>query len=553
MKKDAFEPRKVWEEYEKGIAYKQSIGLYDNVKKNENFYLGRQWVGLNAPDLPKPVLNFLKRVVSYQVAMIMSEDVGISLTPHRPTKEAKTVAMVLAEEINRVIEQAGTKSMHREIIRNAAVDGDGCMYLFFDPDAETGQDAKGDIRAEIAENINVHFGNPYIRDEQKQPYIIIAQRRQLQDVKREAKENGEDPDMIRADADEYQGESGDNSDIVTVLIKLWKKDGTVWAAKTTADAVVKAPEDTALKLYPVAWMPWEYVKSSYHGEAVITGLIPNQIAVNRLAAMMIRSEEMTAFPKYAYDGQRVKNWSNKVGEAIRIEGGIGGVTDAVASIVHGASASAQVMQTIDSIISMTRDFMGASDAALGNVRPDNTSAIIAVQQATGIPLELQRRAFFDFVEKYVRIMVDMMRAYYGIRTVTVSDPDIIAEMTLPKLKGQRMAGTQAQEVVDIMVEEELPEAVDINVDFGQLGGANMVLSVDVGSSAYWSEITQMQTLDNLVSRGILDDAELYVEQIPEKYLKGKRKVLNRIRKRKQDMQREAQQMQQMQQMQPPVM
>lgn len=528
MKKDTFEPRKVWEEYEKGIAYKQSINLYNNVRKNENFYLGRQWEGLNAPDLPKPVLNFLKRVVSYQTAMIVSEDVGISMTPHRPTAEAKTVAAILSKEVERIIEQAGTKRMHREIIRNAAVDGDGCMYLYFDPEAETGQDVKGDIRAEIAENINVHFGNPYIRDEQKQPYIIIAQRRQLQDVKREAKENGEDPDMIRADADEYQGESGDNSDIVTVLIKLWKKDGTVWAAKSTADAIVKAPEDTSLKLYPVAWMPWEHVRSSYHGEAVITGLIPNQIAVNRLFAMLIRSVEINSFPKLVYDGSRITQWSNRVGEAIRVEGG--GVTDAVASAFRGADVSPQVMQVIESIITMTRDFMGASDAALGNVRPDNTSAIIATQQATGIPLELQRREFFGFVEKYVRIMCDMARAYYGVRTVTVSDPDTIRGMMQPE-QG--------------MMQPEQPDTVDIEVDFGQLEEANMILKIDVGSSAYWSEITQMQTLDGLVAKGILQDAELFVEQIPDKYLAGKHKILAGIKEQKRLMQEQQMQAQQM--------
>lgn len=505
-----FEPRKVWEEYEKGIAYKESIDLYETVRKNENFYLGRQWEGLNAPDLPKPVLNFLKRVVSYQTAMIVSEDVGVVMEPHRPTAEAKVVAEILGKEVERVIEHAGTKSMHREIIRNAAVDGDGCIYLYFDPNAETGQDVKGDIRAEVVENINVYFGNPYVHDEQAQPFIILAQRKKLSDAKKEAEENGEDPELIRPDDDGRQGEQGDNSDIVTVLIRLWKKDGTVWAAKCTQDTVIKKPENTTLKLYPIAWMPWERVRSCYHGEAVITGLIPNQIAVNRLFAMLIRSEEMNAFPKFVYDGSRIKEWTNRVGEAIRVVGG--GVNDAVATAIRGADASAQVMQTIETIITLTRDFMGASDAALGNVRPDNTSAIIATQQATGIPLELQRRSFFGFVEKYVRIMVDMMRAYYGIRTVSVSDPDIIKEMMIQP--------------------GELPDAVDIDMDFGQLDEANMMFRIDVGSSAYWSEITQMQTLDGLVSKGILQDAELYVEQIPGKYLAGKNKILAGIRERK---------------------
>ena len=53
----------IWAQYEKGAAFKENIGLYENVRKNENFYIGRQWEGVNAPDLEKPVVNILKRVL----------------------------------------------------------------------------------------------------------------------------------------------------------------------------------------------------------------------------------------------------------------------------------------------------------------------------------------------------------------------------------------------------------------------------------------------------------------------------------------------------------
>lgn len=531
-------PKEIWEEYQKGIQYNNSIDLYENVRKNENFYIGKQWEGVNAGDLPKPVMNIMKRVIAYQTAMIVSDDVGISFTPHRPTDDAEAIASIFAGEVERVIEQAGIKEMHRELVRNSSVDGDACMYLYFDPEVETGQDAEGDVRAEVIENINVIFGNPYIKDEQKQPYIIIAQRRQLADVRTEAERNGAaDAETIKPDSDDNQGEAGAENDLVTVLIKMWKQDKVVWVTKTTQNTEIEKPKSTDLKLYPISWMPWEAVRASYHGQASITGLIPNQIAINRLYAMMIRSVEMNAFPKLVYDGSRVQEWSNKVGEAIKVTGG--GVTDAVASAFRGADVSPQVMQVIESTVSMTRDFMGASDAALGNVRPDNTSAIIAVQQASSVPLELQRRGFFNCVEKYVRIIVDMMRAYYGKRTVTITDPDIIKKMYVPPI--DPMTGVQ--------IEMEAPDMLDKEIDFGQLGAANMMLKVDVGSAAYWSEITQMQTLDNLMAKGIINDAELFVENIPAKYLTGKNKILERIREQKAEMQ----QMQQMQQAQQALM
>ena len=85
--------------------------------------------------------------------------------------------------------------------------------------------------------------------------------------------------------------------------------------------------------------------------------------------------------------------------------------------------SNQVIGLIEKIIDYTRDTMGASDAALGNVRPDNTSAIIAVQKASESPLTLQRMDFYQFVEDYIRIMMDMMRVDYGARMAARRSPE----------------------------------------------------------------------------------------------------------------------------------
>ena len=66
----------LWKEYSDGVDYNESIGLYETVRKNENFFIGNQWEGVNAPDLEKPVLNVLKRCVSYFLAMLSSDDIA---------------------------------------------------------------------------------------------------------------------------------------------------------------------------------------------------------------------------------------------------------------------------------------------------------------------------------------------------------------------------------------------------------------------------------------------------------------------------------------------
>lgn len=70
-------PRDVWAEYQRGVDYNTAIDLYETVRVNRNFFLGKQWEGLHAPDLPKPVMNIMKRVISYQTSMITSDDVGV--------------------------------------------------------------------------------------------------------------------------------------------------------------------------------------------------------------------------------------------------------------------------------------------------------------------------------------------------------------------------------------------------------------------------------------------------------------------------------------------
>ena len=50
----------IWNEYGKAKAYNENLDLYDQVKRNEDFFLGNQWEGVKAPDLDKPVLNVLK-------------------------------------------------------------------------------------------------------------------------------------------------------------------------------------------------------------------------------------------------------------------------------------------------------------------------------------------------------------------------------------------------------------------------------------------------------------------------------------------------------------
>lgn len=494
------DPAKIWQEYEKGLAFNQSLELYETVKKNENFFIGKQWEGLNAPDLEKPVLNFLKRVITYFLSMLVSDDVGISIQSflQRPASEVQD--KLLSREVERIIERTKAKTLNRDALRNAAVDGDACFYLRFDPDVETGQFAKGQIVIDLVDNTNILFGNPYVAEVQDQPYLIIVKRSKLDLVREEAKGAGvHNWEAIHADNEShYYGEDrGADNDLVTVLIKLWKdkKSQTVHFVKCTQDVILKEPTDLGYRLYPVAWLSWEKVKNCFHGQAAITqGVIQNQIYVNTLWALFMIHQKKMAFPKVFYDNTKIDRWTNQVGAAIGV---VGNPSEAIAGGFRGPDFSQQAMDLVEKTIQYTKEFMGAGDAALGNVKPDNTSAIIAVQKASSAPLELQRLAFYQFVEDYVRIMVDIIRARYGLRKVMISDEE----------------GTEQYALVD----------------FNSLPYDAMEINVEVGSSAYWSELMQIQTADNLFNKHIITDAITYLETIPDRYIRNKGKILEQLR------------------------
>ncbi len=77
------------------------------------------------------------------------------------------------------------------------------------------------------------------------------------------------------------------------------------------------------------------------------------------------------------------------------------------------------------------------------------------------------------------------------------------------------------------------------VDFDQLRGLNYRLNVDIGSSAQYSEIAQMNTLNNLFSNGAID-LETFLEVIPDKYLFGKDVIKEYVERQKEAQQQLAQ-------------
>ena len=489
---------KAWEQYELGVDYKTRIGLYSTVDLNERFYAGDQWVGIPHEGLPTPVVNFIKYASAWKIAAVTDRRLELNFFAEGEDdgQDIGTYAEQISAYCDQLWERMKMDYLTKEGLKQAAITGDYIQYFYWDDELDTGQALTGDINTLLVDNVNYYPGNPNEPDVQKQPYIILVFRELLSRVKAEAKANGiKKIDEIVADED-WDYTSGDRGKVeledegkCNVLLKMYKKKGRVYCEKSVKNMVIQKEKETKLKRYPVAMMNWETRKNSCHGMAEVTGLIPNQVFVNKILALSQLNQVQTSFPKVLYDKTRIKQWSNKVAGAIPVNGDI----ESAARYITPPNMSYDAWRGLDTTISQTMRMMGANDVTLGNIsNPDNTSAFIATRDAAMVPLQSQQERFYSFIEDIGMIWLDFIQNFYksGRKIPVVKD-------------GKRT-------FVPIIDEE--------------INRYTMRLKVDVGPSSMWSEIQAIQTLDNLLSRGQISFKQ-YLERVPSGHIPKKEELL----------------------------
>jgi len=463
--------------------------LYSSTKKCVRFYEGDQWHDEQQPDYKKlPFYNIIKPVIDYKSAMVAKNAMVINYTPLNIERqpELRAVCSELNSYAAELWESLKLDSVLWEVVKKAAVTGES--YIYF---------GTADLTPQIIDRTNVFLADEQEPVLQVQKYIIIRERRFVDDVRKEAKTNGlSDGDISLIQSDEPENQvNNDNNEIassdngkVTSLLYLSHNDaGFVTFARATKSVVYQPEQVAGQEIYPIAGFVWGRKMNSARGLGECLPMIPNQLAINRLLLRREVNNKQTGYAHPVYNEDYIKDPAtlDRVGAKVAISGNamVQDVTKAFTYIQPAPmSSDGTVLQ--NELIDMTRNLANASDSATGSIDPEKASgkAINLVIDQNAVLLTEQNAMYKQFVEDIAVIWYAIWQAY---------NPN-----------GMLMEWEGDDERTEAMIPGDVLQNLKVRV------------RIDVSSNNPWSVYANDQEAMNLFGNGYIS-FEQYVELLSD--------------------------------------
>lgn len=172
--------------------------------------------------------------------------------------------------------------------------------------------------------------------------------------------------------------------------------------------------------------------------------------------------------------------TNDPGQIVKIYGTSDDVANAI-RYVSPPDNTGNFSGIVEPLINNTLAQNGANAAALGDVNPDNTSAIIQLRNAAKLPLAMLEARYFDFLEEVSRIWAEFWVMQYGRRRVKINDQNGVWYL-----------------------------------DFDGERYKDLIISVtaEISSGASFSEESTVSVLDNLLEKGAITPLQ-YLKRVPK--------------------------------------
>ena len=532
-----------WKLYQSGIDYNHSLvpDYYATVNRNWRVYNCQQWDGINLGGLPMFILPLFQRIIKHFVASSMTSSVKMNFivenisddTADETEQERLRLASFLSKNSQDKWEKLKMDSVVRGLLFDGAMSGDMATYTYWDGRVKTGQSSgtvdvtdkdgnfvldelgnkttkpvpiMGDFITEAIDGVNVMLGNPNdprinVNGRPRQPYIIIIGRDVVVNLRKEAKANISENGLSENDINnlivpdtEYNEQAGDRGrkeldnkqsqyGKATYIIKLWADDNDrIHFNKSVKGCYIRKDVDTELDIYPVAWANWDTIKNSYHGQAVATGIVNNQLEIDKAFAKLFKYLGDMAFPKYVINSNVLPNGlNNKLGEVIKANVDEQTSLSNVIYSVPPAQIANSIIDIIVLAINQTMQLLGANDAALGNAKPENTSAMLVATENSAVPLENVKAALSQLIEDTGYIWLEYELKKYKVPRQLAIDEN-----------GKRQM---------------------VTFDPSKMEGAQFRIKIDVIEGSYLTEASLKRTMEGLLNAGIVDAVQ-FVKRLP---------------------------------------
>lgn len=508
----------VWKLLERGENYHRRTGIYTDTDKNYRFYNDDQWSGAKLGDVEPIQNNFIKPIVKYKLAVIHANLYSIvfrSMNYEDPVfrHEAGRYCNILNGYAEKVWELGKLDLLCRKMTKDAAINSEGIMHVFFDKES-------GMPVCEVIDKCDVYYGDENNENLQEQPYILIRRRMDVAAAVEFAKARGVTGtklDLIVGDNDNAE-EAGDAAKEELdgkcyVVYKYYKDAGSVKCDIATKHVEIRTGMELGISLYPIAHMVWESAKGSARGAGEVKTLIPSQIEVNRIAirrAIVVKSE---AYPRTVVNTRYVENPDDidRVGSVIEIDSQSADDVNKIIAILKPAQISSDVKLLQDDLIALSRELAGAGEAATGQIDPASSNvsgkAIIAIQSAAQAPMTEQKEAFKFFIEDLANIWLEFL--------IANSEDGINLEETVPENK------TGEEEIQLVKINAEILRRLKARV------------RIDITPKSPYDKFALEQTIENLLTSGLLSsqrvaELEIYANLLDDDSVAPKQKILEAV-------------------------
>jgi len=538
---------KFWRRYEKGKDYIDGKNLMNRTNMCWNFFVGKQWEGVEADGEELPFFNYIHPNVMRKVTTIYTNRMAVNYSDMDGRTDLQPVYEKLSQMFAAKWEKANEDVLCRKSLKHGCVTGDGLQYF-----------PTGNVEdVQVLFNTDVLYGDESEPNIQRQPYVIIQERRNVEEVKKMALENGideeevalivpdDDTDYTLGNIDEVQNADSSNANKVTMITHFEKKremvtemrwtedeEGNrtgalveigerevVYVAKCTRTAMVEEERPIkgepsaieaangrpgrALSLYPIIKFSWEEYPNDARGVSQVEGLIPNQILINKTLARRSMTTKNTAYPRMAYSSQFVQNPEDlmKVGMPIEVSGADAMSVNQAVSYLNPAQSNDEPKRLTDDLLEITQELSGSGDTTMGNIDLQRVaaSAIVAVNDQAQSMHDDTVANLQLFVEDMANLWVELWQVF-SPNGLTVVSKQTVSEPVIDPMTGR----PQIDPATGMPKIETHERDVPVQITAEELDRIKPLTRIDVTKDNSFTREAQQQVIDGLLDKGLID-------------------------------------------------